>query len=169
MAVINEELDQFIESNTDKRIGDTPENTGQCVGVVEDWTDLLGLPHTWGNADDLYANADPRYFQKLENTPPFVPQAGDIAVFSSQFNGTVGHCGVCTGVGDEQSFEMFEQNDPIGSACHKANYKYDYIIGFLRPSINTGDDVLLNDIQAVVNGSGDPQTKIQQIRQILAQ
>lgn len=114
-------------------IGDTPQNTSQCVGLIEVWTDFLGLSHTWGNADDLLANANIQYFQIIPNTPDNIPQAGDIVCFSKEFNGTVGHAGISTGVGDVTSFELFEQNDPLGGVCQKKTYTYQFVQGWMRP------------------------------------
>lgn len=128
--IFNSFLSQYLGHGA---IGDTAENTGQCVGLVEVWTDSLLLPHTWGDADQLFNDADTNFFQKIVNTPDNIPQVGDIVVFSGDFNKGVGHCGISNGVGDANAFQLFEQNDPLGSACHLATYNYQFVIGWLRP------------------------------------
>ncbi len=119
--------------NGQPSVGNTTENKGQCVGLVAVWVDILGLPHIWGNACDLFANADEKFFEKILNTPDAIPQAGDIVIWSSKFNGTVGHTGLATGTGNTNTFECFEQNDPLGSGCHLKTYNYNGVIGWLRP------------------------------------
>lgn len=122
----------FAKYNGVGSVGDTPENTGQCVGLIEVWTDYLGLPHTWGNADDLLNDADPNSFSIILNSASNVPQIGDVIVFSGNFNKSVGHTGISTGVGDASTFEMFQQNDPLGSVCHNRTYNYQYVLGWMR-------------------------------------
>ena len=125
--------DFLTKFNGQQGVGNTSENKGQCVGLVCVWVDTLGFPHIWGNACDLFANADEQFFDKILNTPEAIPQAGDIVVWSAKFNGTVGHTAIATGTGDINTFETFEQNDPLGSNCHLKTYKYTSVIGWLRP------------------------------------
>ena len=89
--------DFLTKFNGQQNVGNTPANKGQCVGLIEEWIDNLGLPHVWGNAKDLLANADPDAFEVIPNTPDNVPQQGDIVVFGSNFNNGDGHCGISTG------------------------------------------------------------------------
>ena len=119
--------------NGQKNVGNTAENKGQCVGLIANWVDELNLPHIWGHAMDLFVNADEKFFQKILNTPDAIPIAGDIIVWNKKFNGTVGHTGLATSTGTTSTFECFEQNDPLGSACHMKTYNYNSITGWLRP------------------------------------
>lgn len=130
-------LQDFITKYTNQSgVGDTPENTGQCVGLIEVYTDSLGLSHTWGNADQLMANADPKVFDIIQNTPTGVPQPGDIVCWSGDFNAGVGHTGIFVS-GDANLFECFEQNDPIGSTPHIRQYNYSFVQGWLHPHAPT--------------------------------
>lgn len=140
--------DFFNRYNGQQNIGDTTENKGQCVGLVAVWIDELNLPHIWGNACDLFANADEQFFEKILNTPDGVPSAGDIIVWSAKFNGTVGHTGIATGTGDLNTFECFEQNDPTGSNCHLKVYNYLSVIGWLRPKELQDQQTLINELRA---------------------
>ena len=123
--------------NGQSNVGNTPENKGECVGLVSVWIENLGLPHIWGHAKDLYKNADPKSFEKIPNTPTAVPQKGDIIVWSEKYNGTFGHTGIVTGTGNVNNFEAFEQNDPLGSNCHLKMYSYFAVVGWLRPKVST--------------------------------
>ena len=130
--------------NGQQNVGNTTENKGQCVGLVAVWIDALSLPHVWGNAADLFANADEKFFDKILNTPEAIPQAGDIIVWSAKFNGTVGHTGIATGTADMNTLECFEQNDPLKSNCHLKVYKYSYVTGWLRPkTVSVGVDPII--------------------------
>ncbi len=125
---------QFLQTyNGQQEVGSTSENIGQCTGLVNAWTSALNLPFIWGNACDMFVNADEQFYTKILNTPEAIPQQGDIVCWSAKFNATVGHVGICTGTGDINTFECFEQNDPLGSNCHLKTYNYKSVIGWLRP------------------------------------
>lgn len=97
-------------------VGDTPQNDGQCVGIVELWLDMLSQPHIWGNACDLgtYAASYPNNYVVIQNGPTNFPVPGDIIVLPAGWGGSsVGHCGIVTAA-DPNTFTMFEQNDRIG-------------------------------------------------------
>lgn len=162
-------LFEFIQKNDGKKVGNTPENLGECVGCVSVWMDNLGIPHEWGNANDLLKNADLNYFDVISNTPDAIPQQGDVVVWNGNYNGSVGHTGIATGQNtDINKFECFEQNDPLGSPCHLREYTtYAYIDGWLRPKVvqlpqpipapilteqtkyNFGGDIGIQEMQAV--------------------
>lgn len=143
----------FLETYNGKRnVGNTTENKGECVGLSMVWVNELGLPHIWGHAKDLLANADEKFFEKILNTPDAVPKEGDIIVWGKSFNGTYGHTGIATSKGDVNTFECFEQNDPVGSNCHLKTYNYKAVIGWLRPSqkfVQT-DNIILQQSDAFI-------------------
>ncbi len=140
-------LSDFIAQYQGKiNIGDTPENTGQCVGLIELWIDNLGLPHIWGNAIDLLKNADTKSFDIVMNTPTNSPSAGDIVVFGKPYGASIqngitvyfGHCAIVISA-TENSLLVFEQNDitsddPTG-ACQKKTYTYEALqkTGWIHP------------------------------------
>lgn len=123
----------YDKYNNQPNVGNTPANLGECVGLVSLWMDQFKVPHVYGHAKDLYANTPDEYFAKIPNTPDAIVQDGDIVVWSAGYNGTYGHTGIAKGKADVNSFECFEQNDPLGSKPHIKKYNYAYIIGWLRP------------------------------------
>lgn len=139
-------LQDFIAKYTGvANVGDTPENQGECVGLIEKWTDNLGLPHTWGNAKDLLADADSNFFDIIYNTPTGVPGAGDIFTFNGNYGAGNGHTGIVVSA-TTTSVELFEQNDPDGSYPHLKTYTYNDSIGWLHPKNepnNQGGDMAL--------------------------
>lgn len=151
----------FVGQFTGKAaVGDTPENTGQCVGLVERWIDSLALPHVWGNAIDLLNNANKNAFTVVQNTPTNAPSEGDIVVLGSPYGPGVdsdnravyfGHTGIATAKCTADILELFEQNDPIGSFPHLNIYNYSSVLGWLHPLVlgNTGNSAAATTLQQV--------------------
>lgn len=133
--------------NGQVNVGNTPENKGQCVGLVAVWVDALGYDHIWGNAKDLPNNHNPNQFDFILNTPDAIPTAGDIICWNGNMGGGYGHTAIATGTGTKTTVEVFEQNNPTGSNCHLRTYpNYNNIIGWLRPkpiSVSTSADYFL--------------------------
>jgi hypothetical protein len=126
--------------NGQRNVGNTLENTGECVGLVMVWVKSLGLPHIWGHAKDLLTNADKSHYTVIMNSSTNVPQRGDIVVWGKSFNGTFGHTAIATGSGDAKSFEVFEQNNPIGSNSRLHRHTYSHVLGWLRPKVRDTSD-----------------------------
>lgn len=127
-------IQEFYDKwNGKSNVGNTAENKGECVGLSSLWMDNFNIPHVYGHAKDLYANAPVAYFAKIPNTPEAIVQEGDIVVWGQGFNGTFGHTGVVKGKATLNSFPCFQQNDPLGSKPHMKTYNYAYVIGWLRP------------------------------------
>ena len=127
---------QFLNQyNGQMKVGTTPENTGECVGLVMKWlVETLGLPMVWGNAKDLINNCDKNAYEVEYNTPTGVPKKGNIIVWSSAMGGGYGHTAISTGTENITTFEVFEQNNPTGSNCHLRTYpNYNNVIGWFRP------------------------------------
>lgn len=109
------DLQGFIQEFSGRNdVGDTPQNIGQCVGLIEVWDDRLGQPHVWGNACDLLTNADRNAFTTTNNTPENFPGAGDIICWEAGWAGSsVGHTAIVVEA-NVDTFTVFEQNDRIG-------------------------------------------------------
>lgn len=83
---------------------------------------------------------------RINNTPSFVPQKGDIAVWTG---GTYGHVAICLGVGDVNSFRSLDQNWKAQQLTEE-NHNYTYLapLVFLRPKNQS------NIVEPVQNNSG---------------
>lgn len=128
-------INEFIKKYTGvNNVGNTPENRGQCVGLVSVWMDVFNIPHLWGHAKDLFNNAPETHFQKIKNKQYVYPVAGDILVYDSTWGGGYGHTGIIVSCDPESdSYKIFEQNLPTGHAPQTAirnNWKG--VIGWLR-------------------------------------
>lgn len=131
---MQERLTQFLAQWLGKpNVGNTPENTGQCVGFVEVWIDSLGLPHVWGNAKDLLANADPAHFEIIQNTPTNIPQPGDILVWGTAL-GPVGHTALVERA-DVNNVYTVDQNWREHKYVERVQHTYYGVLGWLRPKL----------------------------------
>lgn len=71
-------------------------------------------------------------FEKIANTPDFVPKKGDIAVWDASKGGGHGHVAICTGEGDTKYFYSYDMNWN-GKAMKKVKHDYSGFYGVLRP------------------------------------
>ena len=128
-------LQEFINKYLGQsNVGNTPENRGQCVGLVSVWMDNFSIPHDWGNAKDLLVNANPDFFDIIKNDPNDLsqfPVPGDTVVFDGNLGGGFGHTGICV-TADGNVINLFQQNDPIGSTPHQKSYGYSHVLGWLH-------------------------------------
>jgi len=117
-----------------------PTNKDQCVDAVIGWNEYLGIePKTFGvqNAYQIYTSPNEntkKNFEIIKNSLLGVPKKGDIVVWSNQY-GPAGHTAIATGKGNVLNFEVFSQNDPLGSPCVLKTYSYSKVLGWLRPNI----------------------------------
>lgn len=143
-------LEFILKYYDQKNVGDTLENTGQCVGLIETWTDLLGLVHTWGNAKDLLVNADTGVFDVVQNTPTNIPLPGDIFVFGKNYGGGLGHTGIVVAA-SVNIVSLFEQNDPKGATPRLKTYIYggpNDALGWLHPkNFNAIDSSVIDSLK----------------------
>jgi len=74
---------------------------------------------------------------KIPNSPNAYPVAGDLMCWDSSMGGGYGHIAIVTeSNADEDSFTVFEQNNPLGSPPKITKYtKWNGVIGWLRPKV----------------------------------
>lgn len=111
----------------------------QCVDLIKMYLNkVFGIkPGAWGNAKDYYENYNNNSvlkanFTRIANTPSFVPQKGDIAVFGAGLGNKYGHICIATGEGDTHNFYSYDLNWN-GKTVHKVNHTYKGFLGVLRP------------------------------------
>ena len=143
----------------------------QCMDLAYAWVFALDIPKS--TIQHLYAyevytkprSITKKYFDLIPNTPEFIPQAGDLAVWKVA---VAGHIGVATGEGDVNFFKVFEQNNPLGSNAQVHNRSYVNVIGFLRPkqkALPAPESVIENDtiIPQIIDDNGNAM-EVQAIR-----
>lgn len=154
-------LQAFIDKYAGQaNVGDTPENTGECVGLIEVWLNEQGHPaNVWGNAKDLLANAGPE-FVVISNTADNYPLPGDILCFNGRWGGGFGHTGVVTSA-NVDNFTLFEQNNPTGSAPHLVDHpNYSNVQGWMRLKNNQGGEEVIQDLDNEFNRANDTFIRI---------
>jgi hypothetical protein len=125
------DLATFISALLSQRnVGDTQENAGQCVGLVERWLDANKKPHIWGDAKDLMTNAPPSVFKVTANLPLNAPQPGNIVCWDSSWGLGHGHTAIVIAA-NIRSLAVFEQNNPIGSAPIVWTHGYTGVAGWI--------------------------------------
>jgi hypothetical protein len=133
----------YIEKKVPYPDPDPDKLQGQCVQFIRYCLkEFYKLPQ-WG-ALGLYGGAflfwtnyetDPainKYFEKILNTPDFIPKEGDIVIWNKNKGGGYGHIGIVYGF--DHTINMFtclEQNwKPLKTSITKHNYND--VLGFLR-------------------------------------
>lgn len=121
----------------------------QCVDLVKHFIDkVLGIkPQSIGNAIEYYNKRNKstyltKNFTWINNTPEFIPQKGDICVFTSKSGN--GHVSIATGKGTVNYFYSYDQNYPHGDhePMTEVKHTYDRFLGVLRPKDQSNINVL---------------------------
>ena len=111
-----------------------------CFDLANDYAvKVIGAkPFVGMYAYEIYTNfanqPSKDMYIRIANTPDFIPQKGDIIVWSKALNGTAGHVAVCDGIGDTTYFYSYEENwDGMNHPTERVRHNYNYILGVLRP------------------------------------
>lgn len=110
--------------------GTTSANSGQCVGLIEEWILANAHPVIWGNAVDLLANADPTHYVVTKNGPTNCPPAGAILCWDGSWGAGYGHTAIVVAATSMQVV-VFEQNDPDGASPLVATHSYGGVAGWI--------------------------------------
>lgn len=133
-------MNKWVEKNLGKGIDYDGAYGVQCVDLAKHFIkNVLGIePHSIGNAIEYYRKRESsKYlttnFNWISNTPDFVPQKGDLCVFTSKSGH--GHISVATGEGTTSYFYSYDQNYPSGKhePMTKIKHTYASFLGVLRP------------------------------------
>ena len=138
-------FDEFLEAHIGKAMDYDKVAPNQCVDLVKFYLKQVFDIESgaWGNAHCWYDNFNnipnlKNNFTRIANTPEFIPQRGDIMVWSISLNGKWGHIAICDGIGDTTYFYSYDQNwtgnlDP----CNRIKHNYNHVLGVLRPKDQT--------------------------------
>lgn len=133
-------MDQWVKKNIGKAIDYDNTYGVQCVDLIKHFVkNVLGVePQSIGNAIDYYnKRKTSKYltsnFKWIDNTPDFVPQKGDVCVFTSKSG--FGHISVATGEGTTSYFYSYDENYPksLHEPMTKIKHTYSSFLGVLRP------------------------------------
>lgn len=106
---------------------------GHCVSLVKQWLKINKWPMLYGNAIKWQYRGDGKKYRYYKNTPSFVPNPGDMAIFDI---GKYGHIGIVISA-TKKDMKVLNQNWPHGRLVDPVVITtFDYLkpkcIGFLR-------------------------------------
>ncbi len=166
-------MDDWIKKNLGKGIDYDNVYGVQCVDLIKSFVDdvLEISPQSIGNAIEYYNKRKTsdyltKNFKWISNTASFVPQKGDLCVFTT--NSGLGHISVATGEGTTSYFYSYDQNYPSGKhePMTRTKHKYSSFLGVLRPKnqkniktsnklgVEIGDKVTFSDNRRCYKGYG---------------
>jgi surface antigen len=130
----------------------------QCKDYANAYANFHGHPLQPSNANATWTIAQDPFWQKLANTPTFLPQVGDIVVWGAWTGNPYGHIGVVLDA-NLNTFRSVDQNwfnansttgSPAAIVSH--NYTNPRVVGFLRPTYSAaaqGEEMIANADQAI--------------------
>lgn len=134
-------LKEFITKYTDKGIDYDGHFGFQCVDLYRQYVqEVLQLPQSPGvrGAADIWDNYLKEHYERIDNSPEAVPEAGDIIIWDKNAGGGFGHVAVFVD-GDVSKFTSFDQNWPTSSKPHLQNHYYKNVLGWIRPKDKPND------------------------------
>ena len=133
--------DQFVAKWDGKKADWDGYYAGQCVDLFRYYCDevleirqpdgVFGAANFWY---DFYT--DPvlvKNFERIPNTPDFLPLKGDVGVWDWGISGGWGHIGMANGDSNLNTFRSFDQNWRTLSVCEMILHSYKQFLGVLRP------------------------------------
>ena len=108
----------------------------QCVDVYRQYCNDIGFKQSPGvvGAKDIWNSYLKTDFDRYENTPTAVPQAGDVIIWGTEV-GQYGHVAIFDR-GTTSSFYSIDQNWPVDNGTgvlHEVKHNYNGVLGWLRP------------------------------------
>ena len=150
-------IDEFFSAYNYKPIDYDGAYGFQCMDLYHKYVSLVlpGYPHpSQPGAAWIWDTYDPKYYDRIVNTPLAIPQKGDILIWGKSAGGGYGHVAVYSS-GNLFNFVSFDQNWPNGSYCHFQGHNYfGGLLGWIRPkqpSTGTTDRQTLQQIRIVVD------------------
>ena len=148
---------QWILASVGKRYDTDGYYGAQCKDYANAYSSFHGHPLKASNANATWTIAQDPFWQKLANTPTFLPQVGDIVVWGAWTGNPYGHIGVVLDA-NLNTFRSVDQNwfnansttgSPAAIVSH--NYTNPRVVGFLRPTYSAaaqGEEMIANADQA---------------------
>lgn len=147
----------WIQNSIGKRYDTDGYYGAQCKDYANAYSAFMGHPLRPSNAYPAWTIAQDAFWQKLANTPTFLPQTGDIVIWGPWSGNPYGHIGVVLDA-NLNTFRSVDQNwfnansttgSPAAIVSH--NYTNPRVVGFLRPTYSAeaqGEEMIANADQA---------------------
>lgn len=112
----------------------------QCIDLVNDYiTKVWGLEAIIGtDAKDVPERLKPG-MEFVENTPEYLPNPGEVAVWNGKVGGGAGHISVVTDKGSQLTFKSLDQNWSKPLYITEEIHSYNNVRGFIRKKGATMD------------------------------
>ena len=127
----------------------------QCVDLIMAYYQYLGVSRVSGNGCDYSHNSLPSGWTRIQNTASFVPNPGDIVVWTDE-GWKNGHVAIFLS-GNTSNFTSIDQNWPQGSEVKEVYHSsYKYVWGVIRPDFTSNPDPAPNtfhDLSKVDRGT----------------
>ena len=109
----------------------------QCVDLIRYYYQFLGVSPVSGNGCDYAKNSLPSGWQRIKTYNGFIPQPGDIAVWTYA-SSAYGHVAIITSA-DSSRMNVVEQNGSTHiTRSHSYSYSYGTFYGVIRPNFASG-------------------------------
>ena len=109
----------------------------QCVDLIRYYYQFLGVSPVSGNGCDYAKNSLPGGWQRIKTYNGFIPQPGDIAVWTYA-SSSYGHVAIVTSA-DSSRMNVVEQNGSTHiTRSHSYSYSYGTFYGVIRPNFASG-------------------------------
>lgn len=131
-------FDEFVKKYNGTSIDYDGTAGAQCVDLAKMYCKkVLDIKcGAFGNAENWYNGFNniptlKNNFERIANTPSFVPQRGDLCIFDKTSTNKYGHICIATGTGNTSYFQSYDMNygsKPMQLVMHN----YDTFLGVLR-------------------------------------
>jgi len=148
-------LKEFVDKWLGKKADFDGAYAGQCVDLFRFYLkEVLDItqPKSVVGAADFWSNyeTDPNLnqnFTKIKNTPEFVPEKGDVVIWTRRTGSGYGHIAIFLS-GDVNKFVSLDQNWPTLSKVTKTEHNYTNVYGVLRPNKQaSGEEKIFTEAQ----------------------
>ncbi|MBQ8182332.1 MAG: InlB B-repeat-containing protein [Clostridia bacterium] len=109
----------------------------QCVDLTKYYYAYLGVSPVSGNGCDYATNSLPSGWQRIRYYSGFVPQPGDIAVWTYTTS-AYGHVAIITSATSSTMYVVEQNGSTHVTRSHSYSYSYGTFYGVIRPNFSSG-------------------------------
>ncbi len=110
----------------------------QCVDLIKYYYSYLGVSPVSGNGCDYATNSRPSGWSRIQYYSGFVPQPGDIAVWTYTTSSN-GHVAIITSANASTMYVVEQNGSTHVTRSHSYSYSYGTFYGVIRPDFSSAD------------------------------
>lgn len=143
-----------------------PNTYFQCADLANDYiTKVWGLEAIIGTNAKDFPERIKQGMEYVENTPDYLPEPGELAVWNENVGGGAGHIAIVTKKGTPNLFESLDQNWSITQYITPETHSYKNVRGFIRKKGGMPE----TELQACLRQHADLVTELDQLKPKLAE